>query len=297
MGLNDEHGIFGADRRGLALSVVFHLLLLLVGAFGLPALLPDTPEPEPLVMTVDILPISSITNVKPSDKPITDKKETPKPPKKAEPVKKAEPPKPTPPKPVEKPVEKTVEKPTEKEPEKKFDPDEGKEVVKKEPPKPAPPKPTPPAPEKTESDFDKMMKELKKTASEEATKDAKDTTDTPENKTVSQAAYDDSLPLSLSEKDAIRNQFIPCWSPPSGAKGVENLVVVLKAQYQQDGTLIDVKISPKVQGRYGSDGFYKAAADSAMRAVHLCSPLKNMDMSKYGSWKDMELTFDPRMYQ
>jgi len=29
--------------------------------------------------------------------------------------------------------------------------------------------------------------------------------------------------------------------------------------------------------------------------VHRCE-LKNLDPSKYGSWREMELTFDPRLY-
>jgi hypothetical protein len=81
-----------------------------------------------------------------------------------------------------------------------------------------------------------------------------------------------------------------------GAMDPGSLVVKVKAQYKEDGTLIDVTLLPALQGRYNSDQYFRAAADSAVRAVHRCSPLKNLDMSKYGSWRDMELTFDPKMY-
>lgn len=264
------------ENRSFTLSVMMHVALLLIAAFGLPAILPDKADPVPLVMTVEVLPIGEMTNIKPSDKPITQKKET-----KAPPVKKVEPPKPVkaePPKP--KPAEKVEEKP--------FDPTEGAEK------KPAEQEKAKEEPKKSEDDFMKTLANLKAEA-EKQTKDAKDDTAAEENKTKSDAPYDDSMPLSLSETDAIRNQFIPCWSPPIGAKDAGTLVVILKAQYKENGELIDVKLRPDMQGRYSSDQYFRAAADSAVRAVHRCSPLKNLDMSKYGAWRDMELTFDPRM--
>lgn len=270
------------ESRSFTLSVICHLVLLLVAAFGLPAILPESAEPVPLVMTVEVLPISAMTNIKPSEKPITKKKvakapvvKNPEPPK-PKPVEKAEPPKP-------KPEEKVEEKP--------FDPNEGAEKkkpeVKKEPEKPAP--------EKKEDELQKLLNDLANEA-KESKPDAPNDTPTEENKTRSDAPYDDSLPLSISEQDAIRNQFIPCWSPPMGAKDAAGLIVILKAQYKQDATLIDVKLRPDLQGRYTSDPYFKAAADAAIRAVHRCSPLKTLDASKYGSWKDMELTFDPKAY-
>ncbi len=270
------------ESRSFTLSVVLHLVLILVAAFGLPILLPDSPEPVPLVMTVEVLPISAMTNIKPSDKPITKKTVA-----KAPEVKK-----PVPPKPVEKPkADLPKPKPVEKVEEKPFDPDEGAEKKKPEVEK----KPEKPAPEKQEDELQKLLNDLAKEA-QESKPDAPSESATEENKTKSDAPYDDSLPLSISEQDAIRNQFIPCWSPPMGAKDAAGLVVILKAQYKQDGTLIDVKLRPDLQGRYGSDQFFRAAVDSATRAVHRCSPLKTLDASKYGSWKDMELTFDPKMY-
>jgi type IV secretory pathway VirB10-like protein len=265
------------ESRSFTLSLMLHLVLVLVAAFGLPFILPKKPEPVPMVMTVEVLPIAAMTNVKPSQEPITEKKEAPTPVKQPSPApQKAEPPKP-----------KVVEK---VEPEEKpFDPTEGaekkpepkKEVAKEEP-------------KKQEDDFLKTLNNLKAEA-EKTNKKAKDTAATEENKTRSDAPYDASLPLSLSEQDAIRNQFIPCWSPPMGAKDAANLVVILKAQYKQDGTLIDVKLRADQQGRYGSDAFFRAAADAAMRAVHRCE-LKNLDQGKYGAWRDMELTFDPKAY-
>ena len=47
------------------------------------------------------------------------------------------------------------------------------------------------------------------------------------------------------------------------------------------------------QLRYNTDSFYRAAADSAMRAIFKCSPL-DLPPKKYDLWKTITVTFDPR---
>jgi hypothetical protein len=41
------------------------------------------------------------------------------------------------------------------------------------------------------------------------------------------------------------------------------------------------------------DPFFRAAAESVLRAIRRCQPF-NMPVEKYKSWRDIELTFDPR---
>ena len=41
------------------------------------------------------------------------------------------------------------------------------------------------------------------------------------------------------------------------------------------------------------DPFFRAAAESAQRAVYKCSPLR-VPKDKFSEWQDMTLTFDPR---
>ncbi len=260
-----------------------HFALLLLALFGLPVLLPDNPDPKPLVMTIEVLPIAEMTNVKPSDKPIQEAKKAPTPIKP-----KAEPPKPipTPPKPAPK-----EEKP---EPlEKTFDPTADADPVKEKKPEPKETKPTPD--KKEEKTLEDILADLKKEADKSDPK-SKDTVTQEENKTKSDAPYDASQPLSLSEEDALKNAYIPCWSPPAGAKDAAKLVVVVRAQYNPDGSLIDAKLDSSLQGRYGSDPFFRAAADSALRAVKhpRCNPLQNLPASLFPKLKDTKITFDPR---
>ena len=262
------------ESRSLSLSIVLHTLAVLIAAFGLPAMLPEKTEPVPLVMTVELLPISAMSNVKPSDKPITEEK-------KAQTVK------------TTKPVEPTVkERPSETKPEEKSEPKDAVPLPSDKPKEKDKPKEN--EKEKPKSDdFAALLNQLKQEAKVEKSKDAKDNTNAEKNTTKSDAPYDDSMPLSISERDMIRSQFIPCWTMPAGAKDAHTLAVRVKVELAADGTVTKAEVASDLMGRYRSDSFFRAAADSAVRAVHKCSPLKNLPPDKYGSWKNMELNFDP----
>lgn len=267
-----------AENRSWKYSLLLHLALFLVAAFGLPALLPELDDPKPMVMTVDILPISEMTNVKPSQKPIQEKKAPAKPLPKPK-----EPPKPKPP--VQK-QEEVKEKP--------FDPEEEAEAVEKK--KPEPKKEEKPKEQPKEDDFAKLLKDLNKEAQKTEEK-GKDQEAQEENKTISDAPYDNTMPLSLSEEDALRSAYIPCWSPPAGGMNAEKQIVIVRAQYRPDGGLIDAQIDSSQKGRYNSDVAFRTAADAAMRAVKhpTCNPLKNLPTSVYAKLKDTKITFDPRL--
>lgn len=265
--------------RSLSLSILLHVSALLIAAFGLPAILPEPTPPMPLVMTVELLPVGEITNIKPSEKPIQQEQKAPTP-KITKPV---------PPTAQEKPKEATPpEKKPEPAPPKDAVPlpdDKAKPKDKEKPKEEAKPK---------QDEFATLLDKLKQEAKTDKSKDAKDKTNTEENKTRSDAPYDDSAPLSISEKDTIRSQFLVCWTMPAGAKDAHSLAVRVKVQLQADGTVLGASLASDQMGRYNSDTFFRAAADSAIRAVHKCSPLKNLPPEKYNSWKDMELNFDPQ---
>ena len=60
-----------------------------------------------------------------------------------------------------------------------------------------------------------------------------------------------------------------------------------------DATVREARILD--QGRLHSDPFFRAAAESALRAVlnPRCNPLK-LPLEKYNQWRNMILIFDPR---
>ena len=69
--------------------------------------------------------------------------------------------------------------------------------------------------------------------------------------------------------------------------------VKIYVKFSESGEALDVKFVDTM--RYASgDTFYVAAADSAVRAVKACSPLKGLPKDKYSTWKEIELNFDPK---
>ena len=100
--------------------------------------------------------------------------------------------------------------------------------------------------------------------------------------------------MTMTEMDAFRRQLQECWNFPFyGAKDAENLIVDIKIEVRRDRTLRQASFADT--WRYNRDGFYRAAADSAMRAVQnpKCSPFQ-LPPDKYETWKSMTVTFNPQ---
>ena len=102
-------------------------------------------------------------------------------------------------------------------------------------------------------------------------------------------------PLSISEIDAFRARIEDCWSIPAGARDAANLVVTLRIFLNPDGTLARAPEVTELErmNRPGEE-FFRAAAESAIRAVHKCAPYEMLPAAKYKTWQDIKLTFDPR---
>lgn len=273
------------DQRSIFYSVGMHLSILLFAIAGLPSWF-DRDEPEPVAISVEILPISAMSNVRPSTLPLAKKEAPPKPTPKATPQKSA-PPKPAEPKKESVPLPKpTPVKEAEKKEEKKPEPP-------KEQPKETPKAEKTPEPKNEKDALDEILKNVRNQAQQS---DAVDEKAKPQEAgtTMKGQNYDPSKPLSLSERDAIVQQFIRCWNPPAGVKNDYTLKVVVKATFNPDGTLSGQPMLASGQSGMMSQANFRAAADAALRAVARCAPLKNLDPSKHGSWGEMELNFDPR---
>ena len=99
--------------------------------------------------------------------------------------------------------------------------------------------------------------------------------------------------LSLSEEDALKAQIFGCWSIPLGLPYDENLLVRIKLQLKPDGTVIKSEILDHARMNRPGQGFYKVLAESALRAIKLCQPLR-VPTTGYERWKDLQLNFDAR---
>ena len=103
----------------------------------------------------------------------------------------------------------------------------------------------------------------------------------------------ESIGLSLSEEDALKAQIFGCWSIPLGLPYNENLLVRIKLQLNPDGTISQSEILDHARMNKPGQGFYKGLAESALRAIKLCQPLR-VPTTGYERWKELQLNFDAR---
>ena len=99
--------------------------------------------------------------------------------------------------------------------------------------------------------------------------------------------------LSLSEEDALKAQIFGCWSIPLGLPYNENLLVRIKLELKPDGSITKTEILDHARMNKPGQGFYKVLAESALRAVKLCQPLR-VPSTGYERWKELQLNFDAR---
>ena len=230
---------------------------------------------------------------KPAEPPKQDVPKPPEPPKPEPP--KPEPPKPEPPKPPPPPPP-PAPKPPEPEPEPIPVPS-----PKPKPPEPIKPKDEPKKPKPKDDFFDMMDKAVLKDMTKPKPVSKPQPAPQPQNtpavagSTNSQAVGDPTAKPTASEQDYLRAQIEKCWNFDPGARGAENLIVKVRIQIQPDGTVTRAELDVDT-GRYNSDPYDRAAADSARRAPLSCSPLKIPPSRPdfFRNFSDIVLNFDPR---
>lgn len=181
-------------------------------------------------------------------------------------------------------------------------PDAEADAKKPEPPKPETPveperkfamampkaKPKPEKP-KEKFDVDQILKGLDKV--DDAPKEAKAAPSKADRAVKGAGAQ---TALTMSEIDALKGQLAKCWNVPVGAPDPAALVFRVRVFLNEDGT---VASPPQLvdQGRL-SDPYFRAAVDSAIRAIHICGPY-NLPPEKYAGptgWNEVVIRFDPR---
>ena len=99
--------------------------------------------------------------------------------------------------------------------------------------------------------------------------------------------------LTLSEEDALKAQIFGCWSVPLGLPYNEDLLVRIKLMLEPDGLVAKTEILDHARMNKPGQAFFKVLAESAIRAVKLCQPLR-VPASGYERWKELQLNFDAR---
>jgi hypothetical protein len=98
--------------------------------------------------------------------------------------------------------------------------------------------------------------------------------------------------LTLSEEDALRAQIFGCWTVPLGLPYEDDLLVRIKLELKQDGTISKSEILDHERMNRPGQKFYKILAESALRAVRICQPLR-VPQTGYEKWKNIQLNFNP----
>ena len=286
-------------KRAIIVSVILHIILLTIFFFGLPSVFERMPEEQNFVIfeTVSISEIANIKTESPVKKTVepekskevksssSAKKEEPtqeevKPEEKIEPKKEAE----KTPEETEKIPEKEKVK---KEPEKKQP--EKKEKPKKEKPKV---KPKPKAVPKDVDPMDSILKNLEDESEGDDSKTlAKNNSEQAEGTKRSKGMeYDEDSPLSITEKLLVRRQVEAVWHKDIVPEGVG---AILHMVLEKDGTVKEVTVKNIICPANVDAAICKLVEENAIRAVKQASPIKNLTVDRYDTWKEFDMKFDP----
>ena len=72
----------------------------------------------------------------------------------------------------------------------------------------------------------------------------------------------------------------------------DDLLVRIKLELKQDGTINKSEILDHERMNRPGQKFYKVLAESALRAVRICQPLRVPQIG-YEKWKNIQLNFNP----
>ena len=260
--------------RSLIYSITFHSILVLLTILSLPFMLRE-PIDLPPIVSVELIQISDKTSIPyaPKARKIieeTKKKEERLVSEQAPPAAKAKEKPDRIPLPNEKKEEKQIVK-------KKQNPEEIKPQIRQ----------ASEFEKKEIVDTNQIAALIDKAKEEEAVKQKKSDKVTQSSKKNSFATG-----LTLSQEDALRAQIFGCWSVPLGLPYDEDLLVRIKLKLKKDGTILKSEILDHQRMNKPGQKFYKVLAESALRAVRLCQPLK-VPPTGYDKWKELQLNFNP----
>jgi hypothetical protein len=316
---------------GIAASAILHLGIFALILLGLPSLFRQ-PPPEEMPIAVELVTIAPDTRATQPNpyKPRPEAKPeppvappAPKPEPKPEPPAAAEPPSAAAPPPLPAPPQPKPE--VKAPPAPPPPPPKPVEAQAPPPPPPRPPEAKPqhqtvqhmPRPEAKKADpaaFDKLLKNLEEKKPEPAAFDsllknltreqvAQAEDAPPQPRRMSASALPSSQPkaplgsqLTASEIDLVRQQLIPCFNPPFGAKEKPDLAAEIRVVMNRDGTVQQARVVDQAQ--YASDQIYRAIADAGIRALRNpnCSPLR-LPPDRYDVWQTIVFPFSIRDMQ
>jgi hypothetical protein len=110
-------------------------------------------------------------------------------------------------------------------------------------------------------------------------------------KGLGRGAYGSGADLSDSDKANIMAQIVPYWAVTSGVKDAESMMIEINMEMRSNGEVIPSSIKILDESRYKNDGIFRAAADSAKRAILQASPL-SIPRNKIALLQEVTLRFN-----
>jgi outer membrane biosynthesis protein TonB len=111
-----------------------------------------------------------------------------------------------------------------------------------------------------------------------------------------QRGFGDLNAMTMDLGDSLRNQIEQCmnWGAIAGSPNARNIVVSVDLTLNHDGSVAQ---RPQLESQSASDAardpYVRAAADAALRAIHVCAPYK-LPADRYADWRDSQVNFSPR---
>jgi hypothetical protein len=111
-----------------------------------------------------------------------------------------------------------------------------------------------------------------------------------------QRGFGDQSAMTMELRDALKNQIEQCmnWGSVAGAPNAQNIVVTVDLTLNPDGSVAQrPQLESESAAEAGRDPYVRAAADAALRAIHVCAPYK-LPADRYAEWRDSQVNFSPK---
>ncbi len=245
-------------RKGIIGSVALHMGVIGATMVTWPGALSQSEEALPIV-PVELITIAEATNIQAT-------------------VREEEPP--------SEPELPIIEPVPEPEPLPELEPEP--EAVAEAEPEPDPPPPVPlekPEPQRDEFDLDSVIALLDSRAQSAAPAQPAEET---------RRGIGDRSAMTMNLVDSLRSLMYECWSPPIGAPNPEELIVDVDVYLSPNGGLARApQLTAASRAAAAANPYMRAAAESALRAVNICAPYRNLPVEQYAQWSEIIITFDP----
>ncbi len=100
--------------------------------------------------------------------------------------------------------------------------------------------------------------------------------------------------LSVTTEYAVRHQIYTCWSVPSGLPFSDDLLVTVKLNLEKNGIIKNFEMMDHVRMNTPGQTVFYQMAQSVIRAIRRCNPIKNLPTTSYEKWATMILRFNPK---